>query len=273
MHLRTDIRCGAVCCCTPLEDSAPVPFLPLPFFVPCKMTSRELTNLHEIQSITSGLRKKFAHLLSESMRKIKEVKYTRKEQKERLNHDVHTIRTEIKKNEEEIKHLRNSLEKLERTLDRERNDLSDAQRENDSLYKQVAEHEENKKNLARLTSEIERRVLGLRAQRTNEMRSTETNEKRLESGASQYRKALGINITQICDNMLKIEFFNFDETDLGGYIVMDFKDDTESVTEVWPCVVSLEKINLVLNISDDFYDFLKRVRGIFHDSIKEDVCK
>ncbi|ELQ74950.1 hypothetical protein THOM_2112 [Trachipleistophora hominis] len=53
---------------------------------------------------------------------------------------------------------------------------------------------------------------------------------------------------------------------------MDFKDDMESVTEIWPCVVSLEKINSVQNMSDDFYDFLRRVRGIFHDSIKENVC-
>ncbi|ELQ74951.1 Synaptic vesicle protein EHS-1, EH domain protein [Trachipleistophora hominis] len=180
-------------------------------FIPCifeprQMTTREFTNLHEIQSITSELRKKFSYLLSESVKKIKEVKYTRKEQKERLSHDIQMMRAEIKKNEEEINRLRSNLEKLKHTLDKERNELLEAHHENDGLSKQMAEYDENKKNLERLVNEIERRVRGLQAQKANEMRSIEANEKKLEAEADQYRKVLGINISQVCDSVLKIEF-------------------------------------------------------------------
>lgn len=236
------------------------------------MDSRDLTNLNEIQSITSEIKKKFSRLLSESMKKVKDIKCTEKEKKERLDHGIQTTKVEIKKNEEEIIHLQNNLEKTKQLLHRDSAELKDTKEENDNLYNQVTEYEETKKNLTRLVGEMESRVRSLKSQRKNEVRNIETAESRLMIEATRYRKALGINISQVCDNMLKIEFFNFNESDFNGYIIMDFKDDAGNVTEVCPCVMSVERINDSLNNSKDFYDFLKKIRNVFYESIKENVC-
>lgn len=236
------------------------------------MTNRDLSNLSELQSTITEMKKKFEHLISTTNQKVKKVNYERKKRKERLTRNIANCKLANKKSTEEIANLKDELEMIKKTTENEKKELMKIKNENSNLNNLFYEYENSKTKLSSLIDEMEKRLHSLQLQKKNEMRKNEISGNKLSVEVSKYRRLLGINIVRMYDNVIKIEFSNFNATDFRGYVVIDFKDDNECVCEIYPDVIALDKINQILNQSDNFYMFLKKVRCIFYDSIKENIC-
>ncbi|KAF7683493.1 Kinetochore protein Spc25 [Astathelohania contejeani] len=157
---------------------------------------------------------------------------------------------------------RNSLNEA---IEAEKKELSAHERENSDLKNQVTSAGETRIQLAGRLASLENKLFSLTKKCELVESKNKEKEKKLEIKANLYREYLGIDILPLKENVLKIEFRYVIDGDC--FVVFNF-DNTSPISEIFPSILSLEKVNYKLEESKNFYSFLKWIRNEFKTRFK-----
>lgn len=154
----------------------------------------------------------------------------------------------------ESQSLSNRKALLRKSLDKEELDIAKVEKENQEFQNQVDDLESHNRTLKDRKQDIEEKnkLLILKVQQLKNKVKTKENE---HKGINEvYKKYLGLTITKIKENVVKIIYNN-----LGSecYIVLDFTNE-DCVTESLP-EINLERLNYLFK-EKNFYEFVKSVR-------------
>lgn len=155
----------------------------------------------------------------------------------------------------ESQSLTNRKHLLKNSIDREESDLSRLEKENTEFQKQVDELEGVNRTLRERKQDAEEKYKMLLLKLQQIKGRAQSKEKEHKELNESYKKFLGLEITKVKENSIKISYKN-----LGSdcYVVLDFAAD-EIVVESLP-ELNLEKLNYFLKERANFYEFVKYVR-------------
>lgn len=149
---------------------------------------------------------------------------------------------------------------LKKSLEKEETDLVKLEKENQEFQKQLDDLESVNLTLNENKQELleKHRMLVVKLKQLKEKSSSKAIK--YKEFNDLYKKFLGIEISTVKDNVIKISYKN-----LGTecYIILDFSKE-ETVTESLP-ELNIEKMNYLFKERKSFYEFVKCVR----DQIKQ----
>lgn len=195
-------------------------------------------------------------LKMENLRKdVADVKRKQQEQCRDFSIQSSTLLAAFEDANREAQSLVNRKVMLRKSLEKEETDISRLDKENQEFQRQADELEALNRSLKerRLDIEEKHKVLLLKLQQLKGKVELKESEHREMNEA--YKKYLGLDITKIKDNVVKISYNN-----LGSecYIVLDFTND-DCVAESMP-EVNIDKLNYLFKEKRNFYEFVKCMR-------------
>lgn len=237
-----------------------------------EMVTHDFTNVVEITQKTNQLKENIRNILSDTTQKIKKLESKQKKENLQMEQMLNKEKEELEKNQILLEEKKIELENLKKELENNQSELHNFRIENENLKKQIEEAEEIKRCNLKLYEELTRRSATLNLQLENTKKQSEIQEAEIKKIADNYRRLLGLNVEQITYNQLKITFSNFDEKETTAFFILDFTlSETGNITELYPQICQLDKVNQILAKESDFHIFLKKMRMLFYESIKETV--
>lgn len=151
--------------------------------------------------------------------------------------------------------LANRRNLLRKSLDKEEVDLLRAERENQELLDHLEELETANKILLerRIDGEEKSKSLATKCRQLKERMESKHREQK--SVNDTFKVYLGLDISRIRENMIKIMFNNLG---IECYVIIDFSQK-DCVSECHP-ELSLEKLNYAFKEKKSFYEFIKYTR-------------
>jgi hypothetical protein len=153
---------------------------------------------------------------------------------------------------EENSNLNNKKNLIKKNLEREEQELLKINKENLELENNIKELETiNCKNVEIKRDLIEKlnKIRNLNANLKNKNRNLNSNE--------LYKKYLGIELIKIKENVIKLEFNNFNS---DSFVILDFTRE-DCVIECCP-EINIERLNYLIK-DKSFYEFVKYLREQF----------
>lgn len=163
----------------------------------------------------------------------------------------------------------NKKANLRKALDKEEADLMTLTRENDELLYNLSVLESNNKMLKERLSEAEEN-LNKKIMRLNILKQKKQSKMDEQQVLNEYyKKYLGIEISSVRENVLKIQFTLIPS---GCYIIIDFNENSADVEcnkssfgSVIECLpdINLDQVNFAFKEKKNIYEFLKHMRSVF----------
>jgi predicted RNase H-like nuclease (RuvC/YqgF family) len=225
--------------------------------------SEQLNNTNNIESIIQGTlndlceQKEYVEKsIRELKRRIEFEQCELKNQKDKINKEIEDqkeINQKLIEERNSINLLIEDDDKTINTLEKECSDLRDRIEKNEIIYEELVESCKEKKNKI---EDLKKKIYSME-------KIKKEKEEALGLEVNEYRKYLGIDFKIVKDNILKIVFNKTcRDENFECYIVLDLTDGY-NIIEVYPKVLSIEKINFMLKKETSFFDLLKTIRKEF----------
>ncbi|EJW02334.1 hypothetical protein EDEG_03236 [Edhazardia aedis USNM 41457] len=215
----------------------------------------------EVSRITSEIQNNLEELCAETTNKISKLKTKTLTKIREITTEIDCLKKEhAEKKQKNIEMLkeRSSAMNIAEIEDEE---LAKFQAENQALNQQINKLKVEIDCVIKETRQLEGESIAVE----RKMRILESSRQQKESvyakKANYLRKALGLDILPVKDNVIKIEFKKKTDDEVPAFIVLDFELDNLVIdcSAEW---VELETLNNCYKKNRDFYTFVKIVRKI-----------